>query len=80
MTASRLAGANHPGGRSRTGVLEFSRRRPRNVTGYWRVSDRAEGQSEVSEIALHTRSEQWPVTRWKANIHAPKPEAASGIS
>jgi len=43
-----------PGGRSRTGVLELSRRRPRNVTGYWRVSDRAEGQSEVSGTSQRT--------------------------
>jgi helix-hairpin-helix protein len=43
-----------PGGRSRTGVLELSRRRPRNVTGYWWVSDRAEGQSEVSGTSQRT--------------------------
>jgi hypothetical protein len=33
-----------------------------------------------TEIAIHPRTEQRPVTRWKAKIHAPKPEAASSIS
>jgi transposase InsO family protein len=27
-----------------------------------------------TELAIHPRDEQRPVTRWKANIHAPKPE------
>jgi transposase InsO family protein len=27
-----------------------------------------------TELAIHPRNEQRPVTRWKANIHAPKPE------
>ena len=29
-----------------------------------------------TEISLHPRTEQRPVTRWKAKIHAPKPEPA----
>jgi hypothetical protein len=33
-----------------------------------------------TEIAIHPRTEQRPVTRWKAKIHAPKPKAASSIS
>jgi transposase InsO family protein len=32
------------------------------------------------EIALHPRTEQRPVTRWKAKIHAPKAESMSSIS
>jgi hypothetical protein len=32
------------------------------------------------DIALHPRNEQRPVTRWRAKIHAPKPEAASSMS
>jgi hypothetical protein len=27
-----------------------------------------------TELAIHPRNEQRPITRWKANIHAPKPE------
>ena len=33
-----------------------------------------------AEISLHPRTEQRPVTRWKAKIHAPKPEHVSSIS
>ena len=33
-----------------------------------------------AEISLHPRTEQRPVTRWKAKIHAPKPERVSSIS
>jgi hypothetical protein len=33
-----------------------------------------------AEVALHPRNEQRPVTRWKAKIHDPKPEAASSMS
>jgi transposase InsO family protein len=33
-----------------------------------------------AEIALHPRTEQRPVTRWKAKIHAPKPERVSSNS
>ena len=33
-----------------------------------------------AEISLHPRTEQRPVTRWKAKIHAPRPERASSIS
>jgi transposase InsO family protein len=33
-----------------------------------------------AEISLHPRTEQRPVTRWKAKIHAPKPERVSSNS
>jgi hypothetical protein len=33
-----------------------------------------------AEISLHPRTEQRPVTRWKAKIHDPKPEPASSNS
>jgi hypothetical protein len=33
-----------------------------------------------ADIALHPRAEQRPVTRWKAKIHAPKPEGMSSNS
>ncbi len=33
-----------------------------------------------AEISLHPRTEQRPVTRWKAKIHAPKAEGMSSIS
>jgi len=33
-----------------------------------------------AEISLHPRTEQRPVTRWKAKIHAPKAEHLSSIS
>ena len=33
-----------------------------------------------TDVALHPRNEQRPVTRWRAKIHAPKPEAASSMS
>ena len=33
-----------------------------------------------AEIALHPRTDPRPVTRWKAKIHAPKPESASSNS
>ena len=33
-----------------------------------------------AEISLHPRSEQRPVTRWKAKIHAPKPGQVSSNS
>ena len=33
-----------------------------------------------AEISLHPRVEQRPVTRWKAKIHAPKPESVSSNS
>jgi hypothetical protein len=33
-----------------------------------------------AEISLHPRTEQRPVTRWKAKIHAPKTEPVSSIS
>ena len=32
------------------------------------------------DVALHPRNEQRPVTRWRAKIHAPKPEEASSMS
>ena len=32
------------------------------------------------EVSLHPRNEQRPVNRWKAKIHAPKPEALSSMS
>ena len=32
------------------------------------------------DIALHPRDEQRPVTRWRAKVHAPKPEAAPSMS
>jgi transposase InsO family protein len=35
---------------------------------------------DSAEISLHPRTEQRPVTRWKAKIHAPKTEPASSIS
>jgi transposase InsO family protein len=33
-----------------------------------------------TEISLHPRTEQRPVTRWKAKIHSPKPESVSSNS
>jgi transposase InsO family protein len=33
-----------------------------------------------AEVSLHPRTEQRPVTRWKAKIHAPRPERVSSIS
>ena len=33
-----------------------------------------------AEISLHPRTEQRPVTRWKAKIHTPKPERVSSNS
>jgi transposase InsO family protein len=33
-----------------------------------------------AEVSLHPRAEQRPVTRWKAKIHAPRPESTSTIS
>jgi transposase InsO family protein len=33
-----------------------------------------------AEISLHPRADQRPVTRWKAKIHAPKPERVSSNS
>jgi transposase InsO family protein len=33
-----------------------------------------------AQISLHPRTEQRPVTRWKAKIHAPKPERVSSNS
>ena len=33
-----------------------------------------------TEVSLHPRNEQRPVNRWKAKIHAPKPEALSSMS
>jgi hypothetical protein len=33
-----------------------------------------------AELSLHPRTEQRPVTRWKAKIHAPKAEDMSSIS
>ena len=33
-----------------------------------------------TDIALHPRNEQRPVTRWRAKIHAPKPEALPSMS
>ena len=33
-----------------------------------------------AELSLHPRTEQRPVTRWKAKIHAPKAEGMSSIS
>lgn len=33
-----------------------------------------------AEISLHPRTEQRPVTRWKANVHAPRTKPASSIS
>jgi transposase InsO family protein len=33
-----------------------------------------------AEISLHPRTAQRPVTRWKAKIHAPKPDRVSSIS
>jgi transposase InsO family protein len=33
-----------------------------------------------TEVALHPRNEQRPVNRWRAKIHAPKPEALSSMS
>jgi integrase-like protein/Mu transposase-like protein len=33
-----------------------------------------------ADIALHPRNEQRPVTRWRAKIHAPKPETPSSMS
>ena len=33
-----------------------------------------------TEVSLHPRNEQRPVNRWKAKIHAPKPERASSMS
>jgi hypothetical protein len=33
-----------------------------------------------AEISLHPRTEQRPITRWKAKIHAPKTEDMSSIS
>ena len=33
-----------------------------------------------TELAIHPRNEQRPVTRWKAYTHAPKPDSASSIS
>ena len=33
-----------------------------------------------AEISLHPRTEQRPVTRWKAKIHAPKPDQVSSNS
>ena len=32
------------------------------------------------EVSLHPRNEQRPVNRWKAKIHAPKPEPLSSMS
>jgi hypothetical protein len=32
------------------------------------------------ELAVHPRNEQRPISRWKANIHAPKAEQASSMS
>jgi transposase InsO family protein len=36
--------------------------------------------SDGADIALHPRNEQRPVTRWRANIHAPKPDTLSSMS
>jgi len=33
-----------------------------------------------AEISLHPRTEQRPITRWKAKIRAPKADHASSIS
>jgi ribosomal protein L34E len=33
-----------------------------------------------TEVSLHPRNEQRPVTRWRAKIHDPKPERESSIS
>jgi hypothetical protein len=33
-----------------------------------------------TEVSLHPRTEQRPVNRWRAKIHAPKPERASSMS
>jgi hypothetical protein len=33
-----------------------------------------------TEVSLHPRNEQRPVNRWKAKIHAPKPETPSSMS
>jgi hypothetical protein len=33
-----------------------------------------------TEVSLHPRNEQRPVNRWRAKIHAPKPETASSMS
>jgi hypothetical protein len=35
---------------------------------------------DSADISLHARTEQRPVTLWKAKIHAPKAEAMSSIS
>jgi hypothetical protein len=35
---------------------------------------------DSADISLRPRTEQRPVTRWKAKIHAPKAEAMSSIS
>jgi hypothetical protein len=36
--------------------------------------------SDGTEISLHPRNEQRPVSRWKAKIHAPKPGTLSSMS
>jgi hypothetical protein len=36
--------------------------------------------SDGTEISLHPRNEQRPVSRWKAKIHTPKPERTSSMS
>ncbi|WP_300605988.1 IS481 family transposase [Trebonia sp.] len=71
----------------RDGVIMVTRQRLRAGTAYagkivtvhvedthFRVT------CDGTEISLHPRSEQRPVTRWRAKIHAPKPEAASSMS
>jgi hypothetical protein len=36
--------------------------------------------SDGTEVSLHPRNEQRPVSRWKAKVHAPKPETPSSMS
>ena len=33
-----------------------------------------------TEVSLHPRNEQRPVNRWRAKIHAPRPQAFSSMS
>jgi hypothetical protein len=64
ITARNPPAAAGPGGRVRSLV----------------TSDGFRVTCDGAEISLHPRTEQRPVTRWKAKIHAPRPERVSTIS
>jgi hypothetical protein len=71
----------------RDGVILVTRQRLRvGATYAWKMvtvhveDTHFQVTRDGAEISLHPRTEQRPVTCWKAKIHAPKPERVSSIS